>query len=381
MVVQESGIGLSFEVLLGILAITTFLVGFSTVRLQASLQEWRERGERVVDRLLDQNNNDDLLPLPSTLHTLTGTSKKLKVDAITWISLIATLVSACLFAIVSGELRESSTDIERAVLTWMNFLVVLILLVALVDIAVVKYKARRESRQSPARLFAQLEVELRNWSRGAQQTYFSSGRIANLCSDFEELIPDWCWMTLIRYDLQRFHSDGKPQHSQVAFSADGLDVRVIPTWLVRLATFQFRSSREHIERGFLPVLLQPAVERIHRMSMDDLDDWYSLIAYVWSTALLQGTPLQSSVPLPSITKEQLHRINLFRKETDDALAELSLRCFRRLGHTNGPSLAEFQELFQTLQLPSLQQFNWQTKLMRRVLNKIRPIVPGSDNRK
>lgn len=380
MAVQGTDIALSFEVLLGILAITTFLVGFSTVRLQASLQEWRERGERVVDRLLDQNNNDDLLPLPSTLHTLTGSSKKLKVDAITWISLTATLLSACLFALVSAELWNSALGTERTVLTWLNVLVALILLAGVYDIAVVKYKARRESRQSPARLFAQLEVELRNWSRGAQQTYFSSGRIANLCSDFEELIPDWCWMTLIRYDLQRFHSDGKTENSHVAFSADGLDVRVIPTWLVRLATFQFRSPREHIKRGFLPVLLQPAVERIHRMSMDDLDDWYSLIAYVWSTALLQETPLRADTSVPQVSAEQLHRINLFRKETDDALAELALRCFQRLGHTNGLSSVEFQELFKTLQLPSLEQFNWQTKFARRVLNNIRPTVPGSDNR-
>jgi hypothetical protein len=378
MVVQGTDIALSFEVLLGILAITTFLVGFSTVRLQASLQEWRERGERVVDRLLDQNNNDDLLPLPSTLHTLTGSSKKLKVDAITWISLTATLLSACLFALVSAELWNSALGTERTVLTWLNVLVALILLAGVYDIAVVKYKARRESRQSPARLFAQLEVELRNWSRGAQQTYFSSGRIANLCSDFEELIPDWCWMTLIRYDLQRFHSDGKPQHSHVAFSADGLDVRVIPTWLVRLATFQFRSPREHIERGFLPVLLQPAVERIHRMSMDDLDDWYSLIAYVWSTALLQGTPLQSSVPLAPITKEQLHRINRFRRETDDALAEIALRCVQRLSSKSEQYSAEFRALIETFQLPGLEPLKWRRRVVKILLSGIRPIALRSE---
>ena len=44
------------------------------MRLQASLQEWRERGERVVDRLLDQNSNDvlQLDPMPNDSEHMTG---------------------------------------------------------------------------------------------------------------------------------------------------------------------------------------------------------------------------------------------------------------------------------------------------------------------
>lgn len=378
---QELDAALTFEVLLGILAITTFLVGFSTVRLQASLQEWRERGERVVDRLLEQNNGDDLLPLPSTLHTLTGTNGKLKVDAITWISLIATVVSAALFVFVSDNLRESASDAPRTVLTWLDSLAALILLAALVDIAVVKYKVRRESRTSPPRLFAQLEAELRSWSRGAKLTYFSSGRIADLCSEFEDRIPDWCWMTLIRFDLQRFHSDTRAQQPYVPFSEDGLDVRLVPSWLVRLATFQFRSPKDNIERGFRPVLLQPAVERIQRLSLDQLDDWYSLIAYVWSTTLLQGTPLRSNNSAPPITEEHLFRINMFRKETDDALAELALRCFQRITKESGRYTTELENFFQTFQLPELEPSNWRERVAQRLLNRIRPIALESNPRR
>ncbi|MFM8968778.1 MAG: hypothetical protein ACKOI3_00720 [Actinomycetota bacterium] len=195
------GVGLSLEVALGILAITTFLVGFSTVRLQASLQEWRERGDRVVDRLLDQNNNDDLLPLPSTLHTITGSSKSLKIDFITWLSLIATVISASVFVLVLGELQDEATPSESTLLAWLFGLAFIIVVAGLLDIVIVKQKARKEAQQTPARMFARLETSLLAWARGAEQNFFASGRVARLCSEFEELIPDWCWMSLIRYDL------------------------------------------------------------------------------------------------------------------------------------------------------------------------------------
>lgn len=381
MTIEESGIGLSFEVLLGILAITTFLVGFSTVRLQASLQEWRERGERVVDRLLDQNNNDDLLPLPSTLHTLGGSSKKLKVDSITWISLSATVLSAVLCFLVAGHLSDTATGVEYTLLTWLSFLVSLILFAGFIDIAVVKSKARAESRHSPARIFAHLEIELLAWSRGAEQNYFRSGKIANLCAEFEELIPDWCWMTLIRYDLQTFHHPESTPSSQVAFSSDGLDVRVAPTWLVRLATFQFNAPREQIDRGFNPVLLQPSVERISRMSQEKPEDWYSLIAHIWSTSLLQATSLKPNVELPPITMQQLILVNTFRQQTNDALAELALRCFRRVSDENGHFPAELKDLYVTFHLPSLEKVNLRDRSRRRMLDRIRPLAPGLENRR
>jgi len=366
---------LSFEVALGILAITTFLVGFSTVRLQASLQEWRERGERVVDRLLDQNNNDDLLPLPSTLHTITGSSKSLNIDFITWLSLIATVVSAGLFIIVLGELQNRATSTESTLITWLFGLAFIIVIAGLCDIMVVKYKARKESRQTPARVFAQLETSLLAWSRGAEQNYFSSGRIAKHCSEFEEMIPDWCWMRLIRYDLQRFHDESPDSNSRTAFSSDGRDVVVLPTWFVRLGTFQFRSEKQSLNQGFNPVLLRPAVERIQRLAKDELDDWYSLIAFVWSSALLEKSSAASISESHRITIEQLRKIAAFRKETGDALAELALRCVQRVAISSGQFTSELAGLYESFELPNHVEVHWRNRMWQHLLERVRPVTP------
>ena len=366
---------LSFEVALGILAITTFLVGFSTVRLQASLQEWRERGERVVDRLLDQNNNDDLLPLPSTLHTVTGSSKSLNIDFITWLSLIATVVSAGLFIIVLGELQNQATSTESTLITWLFGLAFIIVIAGLCDIVVVKYKARKESRQTPARVFARLEKSLLAWSRGAEQNYFTSGRIAKHCSEFEEMIPDWCWMSLIRYDLQRFHDESPDSNSRTAFSSDGRDVVVLPTWFVRLGTFQFRSAKQSLNQGFNPVLLRPAVVRIQRLAKDDLDDWYSLIAFVWSSALLEKSSAASISESHRITIEQLRKIAAFRKETEDALAELALRCVQRIAISSGQFTSELAGLYESFELPNHVEVHWRNRMWRAAVDKVRPVSP------
>jgi len=366
---------LSFEVALGILAITTFLVGFSTVRLQASLQEWRERGERVVDRLLDQNNNDDLLPLPSTLHTITGSSKSLNIDFITWLSLIATVVSAGLFIIVLGELQNQATSTESTLITWLFGLAFIIVIAGLCDIMVVKYKARKESRQTPARVFARLETSLLAWSRGAEQNYFTSGRIAKHCSEFEEMIPDWCWMRLIRYDLQRFHDESPDSNSRTAFSSDGRDVVVLPTWFVRLGTFQFRSEKQSLNQGFNPVLLRPAVERIQRLAKDDLDDWYSLIAFVWTSALLERSSAASISESHRITIEQLRKIAAFRKETGDALAELALRCVQRVAISSGQFTSELAGLYESFELPNHVKVHWRNRMWQHLLERVRPVTP------
>lgn len=372
---MTEGVGLSLEVALGILAITTFLVGFSTVRLQASLQEWRERGDRVVDRLLDQNNNDDLLPLPSTLHTITGWSKSLKIDFITWLSLIATIISASVFVLVLGELQDEATPSESTLLAWLFGLAFIIMVAGLLDIVIVKQKARKEAQQTPARMFARLETSLLAWARGAEQNFLTSGRIARLCSEFEELIPDWCWMSLIRYDLQRFHDASPDLKSRTPFSSDGRNVVVLPTWLVRLGTFQFRSPSHTLNQGFKPVLLRPAVERIQRLAKDDLDDWYSLIAFVWSAALLEKTSATMISESHKIRIEQLTTIAAFRKETGDALAELALRCVLRVASSSGQLTPDLDALFQSFDLPTQVDVHWRNRLWRALLDRVRPVTP------
>jgi hypothetical protein len=234
-----------FEVLIGVMAVTTFLVGFSTVRMQASLQEWRERGERITSRLLEQNAGEDLLPLPTTLQNLTGVTQKLKIDVVTWLTLLATLVSFIAFDYLHSEIASlvrlhGDQTFLTSFLTYLDWLFRLITFIAVADVIAVKYKAWKELRRTPLRIYSLLEVELLKWSR---QTYSSSqepaaklvgsGFTLQRCDDFDRVIPDWCWISLIRYDVQRYYQDWPTQYWKAhagPVQVNGLDVAFHPPW-------------------------------------------------------------------------------------------------------------------------------------------------------
>ena len=74
----SNGFKLSLEELLGIVAITTFLIGFSSVRLQSNLEYWKESASRLINRVLEQNANDDLLPLPTNFNQYETDKEKFK---------------------------------------------------------------------------------------------------------------------------------------------------------------------------------------------------------------------------------------------------------------------------------------------------------------
>ena len=74
----SNGFELSLEELLGIVAVTTFLVGFSSVRLQSNLEYWKESASRLINRVLEQNANDDLLPLPTNFNQYETDKEKFK---------------------------------------------------------------------------------------------------------------------------------------------------------------------------------------------------------------------------------------------------------------------------------------------------------------
>lgn len=388
--VETVGQNLTFEVLLGVVAVTTFLVGFSTVRVQASLQEWRERGERIVSRLLEQNAGQDLLPLPSTLRTLTGAGKKMTIDVITWLTLISTVVSFFIFLQLFFELQEGASSFESMFLEWLLFLLVLIVLVGFLDVILVKYKSSKELRRTPSRIFSQLEQELLNWARNPDKiSYWRLGVISNKCQEFEQVIPDWCWISLIRYDIQQhFDLAGRRDdtteswRTRVPFTTTGTDVVSMPLWLVRIATLQFRTPAKKISKGFNLGLHLPAVRRIRMTSEKTKDeDLHSLIAYVWASILIRDHPKKMNIDdddhLSKITTENIRDINEFRKSSNDTFAELTLRCARRNLSIFGQSDESRIQEIENVQLPEFQHISWRQRIWNRILSNLRPVDIGS----
>ena len=378
---SAEGVGLGFETLLGIIAVTTFLVGFSTVRLQASLQEWRERGERVINRLLEQNAGEDLLPLPTTLRSLSGTTKSLKIDFITWLTLVASAISLAAFALLSSELQDRASSFERTLLGYLNALTFIIFFVGVVDAVLVKSKSRREGTKTPSRVFARLEQNLRDWSRAPRETnYLTSGAITNRCQEFEALIPDWCWITLIRYDLAQYwdthheRSEEVGQWRKVPFSANGIDIILLPLWLIRLVTFQFRTPALELKTGLDSAFLLPAVQRLRNLShATKATDSHSLIAWVWTSFLTIGDREGALHDLPTI--DDLEKIERFRRRTDDTFAELALRCAQR----NWPNPdSETSNRLRTLcdGLPTYQKKGWRSKVWERATTPFQLVSDG-----
>jgi len=64
--IPERVVGL--EALALLLAVTTFLVGFEVSRVSGMLTDWKDLQVRSLDRLLQQNQGSDLLPLPTTFQ-------------------------------------------------------------------------------------------------------------------------------------------------------------------------------------------------------------------------------------------------------------------------------------------------------------------------
>jgi len=67
--IPERVVGL--EALALLLAVTTFLVGFEVSRVSGMLTDWKDLQVRSLDRLLQQNQGYDLLPLPNTFQDQT----------------------------------------------------------------------------------------------------------------------------------------------------------------------------------------------------------------------------------------------------------------------------------------------------------------------
>jgi hypothetical protein len=375
---EEVALELSFEVLLGVLAVTTFLVGFSTVRLQATLQEWRERGERILNRLLEQNIGEDLLPLPTTLRTLASTSQKLRIDLVTWLTLFATIVSLGAYLLVSSELFDVASESEKTVIVWLNSLTSIIMLAGFVDVALVKYKSSKESRHTPSRIFGNLERSLREWSRAPEKmNYLRSGAIAKSCQEFELQIPDWCWITLIRYDITLYWESHRTTATtsgpwqRVPFSSNGTDVVLLPLWLVRLATLQFRAKALDVEMGLDRSFLMPAVQRMRALaSKSKSEDAHSLIAWVWASCLLNDDRDDMFDEMPTI--EDMERISRFRKGANDTFAELALRCAARYWKSSSEA-ATFRLTALINEIPTQQPMGWRTRVWERAVSPFRAV--------
>jgi len=244
---------LGFEVneLLGVVAITTFLLGFASARLQSKLEDSRSAAARQVDRVLEQNANEDLLPFPTTFSRYTVAE-----DFKPWDTLTVSTVALTVFIFLSSTgFFVLSIIAPGPGEKWFQLLVLqLVHLVIVIIGSIGPYLAKKQFKKykeaQPFHLYGELEesligllekehdrksVESRADEQSRQQVLAAADSLALS-------IPEWCWLDLVRGSLN------DPKYR--------------------------KENRSYFQR-------------LHKLAAKTKeDDDYSLIAFVWSAYLL-----------------------------------------------------------------------------------------------
>lgn len=258
---------LDLEELIGMTAFTTFLVGFSTVRLQAKLDEWRQSSARVVTRILEQNAGEDLLPLPGSILQHSRIRRVFDprdelwrwTTAATWLTFIisSTLIGLHWYSSVSSANMSESAELGGYVLVQIIHLA--IVFIGTFGPRSVKRTVAAEELTLPLTRYQRLEECLASWLTEAPQIRDVSrqpqdvtGKVLENCGQMDQALPDWCWTHLIRGTVDLTGH-----------------------------------SREE---------LRPQLQRIRDLSTKTrVVDEYSLIAFVWSHFLLEPNKASISV--------------------------------------------------------------------------------------
>lgn len=280
-------LSLSIEELLGVVAITTFLIGFSTVRLQSSLQDWRQERSRITDRLLQQNAGEDLLPEPVTLRWLAIDQRPLEIGILTWSSSILTLATFVVSVILTSDaLWGSNAQAAYQVMQVGHFFVWLL---GVIDILKTQRTSAIEIKKSPSKAFINLEGCLKAWLDSEGNRSVAGNSVIDCCKTIDSAIPDWCWLALVRSEIYDFANNEK-------------EVLRFEQSLRRLRNFSDKRR--------------------------DTDD-YSNTAFIWSSYLVD--PITAS---QTIRQSDIVRVKNFSESRADAgspdlMAKLALHCIKR----------------------------------------------------
>ena len=275
-------LGLEVNELLGVVAITTFLLGFASVRLQSKLEDSRSAVARQVDRVLEQNANEDLLPFPTSFSRYAVSEDFKPWDTLT----VSTVVLTVFIFLSSTGFFVLSIIAPGPGEKWFQLLVLQLVHLVIVIIGLIgPFKAKKQFTEyveaQPFHLYKKLEESM----IGLLEKEHDLGRQQVLAAavDLARSIPEWCWLDLVRGSLND------------------------------------PSYREEHKSHF---------QRLHKLaSKTKEDDDYSLIAFVWSAYLL-GPEDDKHRLVKNSDLEQIMGFSKVKKKirkSPDAYAEMVLR--------------------------------------------------------
>ena len=232
---------LDLEELLGIVSITTFLLGFTSVRLQSTLEEHQSFYSRQVERVLEQNSNQDLLPFPSSFQQHKGPRDFQPWDTVTRATVILTWFLLAISTVFILWHQKKSAEAATQ-FWWLQLIHLVIVLIGSTG----PYWARRQFEgfvsAQPFPRVEKLQERLDQFLNPAG-TVVSNQDVLKAVDELDETIPEWCWLELIRCSLSNEEKNYKQQY----------------------------------------------LKRLHKIATPAKDvDEYSLIASVWSAYLVQS---------------------------------------------------------------------------------------------
>lgn len=227
---------MDLEEIIAMVAISTFLVGFSSVRLQSILEERKDGEARKIDRILEQNAGKDLLPLPTTLVEMKTTKDLSFRDQVT--SITSCLIWINFFvAFLLIRLHEATSDISSFPFWLVQVVHLGIVLIGFAGPRIVKLQFTEFSKKQPFECYEKMMIEIEKNLKSDPNKESLQEKIEK----FDASVPEWSWLTLIR------------------------------------CSFPLNEKNN------------PQLKRIYHLveSQKDADD-YSLIAFVWSAYLLDN---------------------------------------------------------------------------------------------
>jgi len=198
---NPNGFELSLEELLGIVAVTTFLVGFSSVRLQSNLEYWKESIARQINQVLEQNTNNDLLPLPTNFSQYDTSKKEFKprdlpsnlTVGLTWSTFVISSFLIYMHWRYGGQ-------VAGVLLIQIIHLGIVLTGTLEPDFAKTIYD-KYEKRQ-PFERYKKLSGALIDYLTTDEKNIEKTKKLVIDAVDaLDDSLPSWCWLYLIRRDL------------------------------------------------------------------------------------------------------------------------------------------------------------------------------------
>ena len=215
---------MDLEEIVAIVAISTFLVGFSSVRLQSILDERKDAEARRIERVLEQNAGKDLLPLPTSLGEMAITKDQGFADRTTFLTNCLTWINFGV-AFLLIRLHEVTSAVSSLPFWLVQVVHFGIVLIGSFGPGFARQQFIAYSNRQPFECYKKMMIEILNSLNGK----VDKTKLIETIEDFDASVPEWSWLTLIRCSTLEEENDQQVKriHDLVQPQKDGDDYSLI----------------------------------------------------------------------------------------------------------------------------------------------------------